>query len=927
MPPRATTTSHASMRRVFRIRRDALAGLVFALLVLAVFGQIWFASTPLPFGGPNIGAAVAAALLAVVLWVWQSAPLARSAGVGHAMAVGLQRFRPALPALVVALAMWVWVFSTYLRTGTFDPMRMGQLTAGIGTLFALLCVLSARRGRRLIAAIVIATALSALFGIGVLVVGQRFVDVWLHIANVAEKDLETIIIFGRTAGAAVHPGTLGYQLAVALVLGFAILVLGPPTRHGRLTRLADVAVFVLVTSMLVSLAVNATRSTILGVAMGVVLCVVGATTAPAPRRGVVRLLVVGPALALALFALFNPWFNLGSLFEAARPVRPNVGDIADLVAGDRALSSNDPQVLGHRFDGYKPGVTYEVRLRTIHLEGFGWRSEVHATADANGGFVLTWRHDTKFAVTGYQFRVREAKASRFQSWRWFIPALRSRGATLAVRGLAVGSAGVSFEDKAVIGVEVAGFVPARTYDVQLRAMLPAEKGPSSQAAGAADGDGRLVFTWRRVVLPNVTYQFRARQSPHEQWPAWRDCAPTLPRPPVWSGLQVGTETLGAATPGDERIGHRFAGRRPWKWYRVQVREALIDGVERPARHGEISLRSGRRSFFVLTWPAPRAPEGVAYYQFRIREAMSDWFPWRDFTASLSSRTPVPSTVPVGWSVVLDSGMSRHTLLGLPPGENQELQLRLRTAHGFGRASRIVDGAASEDGSFVLAWREARAAQVTGVQFRQRLSARNLWEPWRNLQEPFDGGRTMVDARATGVRGSKAANVAHTAQSTGGGLHVQWRLFQVKDLSARSRLPQTKVALRYALDHPFGTGVYRPDRSHVGKDYPETMSEDILRLWPHNQFLHVLVLYGIPGLGLHLLFYAFLVRAAWRAAKLVWREPRADLRFLVVAVLAAWSAYSVNSLLLPTGPFLQDWGHYFVVGLLLSLEGIIAKERQ
>ena len=322
------------MRRVPKIRQDALAGLVFALLVLAVFGQIWFASTPLPFGGPNIGAAAAAALLAVVLWVWQSAPLARSAGVRHAIAVGfLERFRPALPALAVALAMWAWVLSVYLRTGTFDSMRMGQLTTGIGTLFALLCVLSVRRGRRLIAALVIATSVSALFGFGVLVVGQRFVDVWMYIANVAETDLEAILVFGRTAGAAVHPGTLGYQLAVALVLGFATLVLGPPARHGRLTRLADAAVFVLVTSMLVSLVVNATRSTMLGVAMGVVLCVVGVTTAPAPRRGVVRLLVVGPALALALLAFLNPWLNLGDLFEEARPVRRSVGDVVDLPVG------------------------------------------------------------------------------------------------------------------------------------------------------------------------------------------------------------------------------------------------------------------------------------------------------------------------------------------------------------------------------------------------------------------------------------------------------------------------------------------------------------------------------------------------------------------------------------------------------------------
>ena len=918
-------------------RQDALAGVVFALLVLAVFGQIWFASTPLPFGGPNIIAAIAAAVLAVVLWLWQSVSLVSAAGARHAIAAGfVERFGPAVPALAVALAMWAWVLSVYLRTGTFDAMRMGQLTTGIGTLFALLCVLTARRARWLIAALVIATSTSALFGLGVLVVGKPLVDAWLQIAAVAETDLDTTFFFGRTAGAAAHPGTLGYQLAVAIVLGFSVLVFGVPVRHrhrraghGQWTRLVDVAVFLLVVFMLVALVVNASRSTMLGVVVGVVLCVVGVVTAPIPRRGVVRLLVAGPLLAGAVLALFNPWLNLGNLIEDVRPVRRGTGDIKGLAVGDAALSSGDPLVLGHRFDGYEPGVEYEISLRPTYRKGFGWRSTTIAKAGADGAILLTWRQDPADGVTGYQFRVRDVREHWTMRWQRFTPALRSQGAAPRVRELAVGSAGPTVGDEAIIGAQATGLMPARAYDVQLRAVLPAREGPPSQATGHADGEGRLVFTWRRGAWPMVAYQFRLRRPLDEQWPAWQDCVPSLPRPPVWPGLQQGVETLGVggAAFGDERLGHAFAGLRSWKWYQLRVRETLVDGVQRAPRHGELTIRPERQDYFVATWPAARTPEGVAGYQFRVREVALDWLPWRDFTPSLSGRTPVPSLLPVGWSVVQNDTVFRHTLLGLPPGLNQLVQLRLRTAHGFGRESTAVGGTVRGDGSFVLAWRESSAVPVTGVQYRRRSAAKRSWVPWESLVEPFDGGRSTVDLNTVGRRGAEALPVARTAQGVGGALRVPWRVFQAKDLSARSRLPQLAVGWRYALDHPFGTGAYRPDRSHVGEELSEVMLEEILFLWPHNQFVHVLVVYGLPGLGLHLLFYFFLTRAAWRAGKLVWRTPHAELRFLVVAVVAAWASYSVNSLLFPTGPFLQDWGHYFVVGLLLSLESIVVRERR
>ena len=907
-------------------RQDALARLVFGLLLLAVFGHIWFASTPLPFGGPNVVFAVAAAALSVVLWIWQSVPLARVAGVGHAIVAGfLARFRPAAPALLVALCMWGWVLAVYLRSDTFNLARFGQLTAGVGVLFALLCVLCARRARLLIGAVVIATSLSALFGIGVLVIGEPFLGAWLRIASVAEKDLDTILLGGRTAGLAAHPSALGYQLAVAIVFAFALLVLGAPWRHALWRRLVDAALLLLLTAMLTALLVNASRSTGLGVAVGVGLCLVGAATGSFPRRGALRLLVVGLLVTLTLTAVFNPWRNVGDWVDELHPMREGAGDIVDLASGGEALASNDPQLIGHRFEGYKPGARYDVRLRERYRMGMSWRNSLIATADADGGIVLTWRRAPHRGVVRYEFRVREIGSRRFKErFQRFAPALRSRGATLAVDGLTVGDSALAADDDAVVWTDLTDLVPAGRYDLQLRAVLPAEQGPPSQTSGPADDDGRLVFAWRRALLPQVTYQYRLRQSSNAPWSAWRQCTAFLPRLPVWPELREGSETLGMAAPGHERVGHTFAGLRPWRWYKAQVSETLADGVDRAPRHGELVVEARPASYFVFTWPAPRVPEGVAGYKFRVRDVARRWLPWRDFTPSLSNRTPVPSTLSAGWSVVEDDRLIRHTLRGLPPGTRQLAQLRARGVHGFGGESVAVEGVTGGDGSFVLAWRELPRAKITGYQYRLWWKASEQWRPWRDLVPRFDRGNTRANLTGGGHSRERTLAVARNAQGVAGALRLQPRLFDAGNFSARSRLWQVAAAWRYALDHPFGTGEYQPLPSHVGEDVSEAMLEETLREPPHNQFLHVLVLYGFPGLCLLVLFYALLTRAAWRAGKLAWRERDAQLRFLVVAVVAAWAAYSVNSFWVPTGPFLQEWDHYFVLGLLLSLESIVAK---
>ena len=909
---------------------SVLAAFASASLVATVFAHIWFASTPLPFGGPNIVLAVAASVTAVCVWIVQIASAARvHGGLGDTRRLLAARADPAMWAFGVAVLLWAWVLAVYLRTGTFNDMRMGQLTVGVGVLFAMLmCVDSPRRAKGLIAALVVATAVSALLGIAVLVIGEPFLGLWLRVATVSQTDLETILIFGRSAGGAVHPSTLGYQMAVAIPLGFAALVFGV-FRRGRWRVLTQVALFLLLTAMIATLLVNASRSTTLGVGVGLGVCAVGAVIGPAWRRRAGRLVVVAALAAAAQVALFNPWFSLGDMVAELRTVRVHAGDVDGLHAGASALSSDDPRVLGHRFEGRVPLAAYEVQLRQRYGRGYGQPSQVAVTADADGGFVVTWSQAAGRRIERHEMRLRQPgdpAQSAWSRWEVFAPALRGRGAALARHELAVGNVALESDDHAVVGVEVRDLAPGQAYVIQLRTVLP--DAPLSEAAGVSGADGRLVFRWRKVV-PMVAYECRLKPAAQAQWPAWRACVPSLPRAPVWAGLQAGSGTLGfSLAAGDERRGHQFDGFRSWKWYLAQVRETFAPGVARAARHGEVTVKPDLRGSFVLTWPAPAAPEGVAGYEFRSREiGESRWLPWRAFKPSLSSRAPVLDALSAGWSVVRAEGLVRHTLLGLPPTLEHAAQLRARTPHGVGGESATVGVLVDANRRGVLAWRLPPGdAQVTGYQFRLWWVANKRWRPWQDLTPPFAHGRTAANMLAAAGDPDQVLAAARNAQGVAGALRAQPRTLSTDDLSARSRFPQGSLALRYALDHPFGGGEYRPLRTQAADSLSTALLEEVLRQPPHNQFLHVLVLFGWPGLTLQVAFYGLLAWAAWRAGRLALRDPYRETRFLVVAVVAAWLAYSVNSLFLPNGPFVQDWGHYFVVGLILGLPRILANAR-
>ncbi len=132
-----------------------------------------------------------------------------------------------------------------------------------------------------------------------------------------------------------------------------------------------------------------------------------------------------------------------------------------------------------------------------------------------------------------------------------------------------------------------------------------------------------------------------------------------------------------------------------------------------------------------------------------------------------------------------------------------------------------------------------------------------------------------------------------------------------------------TALRYSWDHPLGTGIYRPDESHVTGNLDAGLVEEVLSAWPHNQFLSMLALFGFPGLILLILFYVLALRSLMHSLRLIVPLWNPALNFLIIGVVGALAAYSFISLFHPSGPFLEDWSHFFIIGLAFSVQRIAA----
>ena len=927
---------------------------VFGLLLAAVFAHIWLASTPLPFGGPNVLLAGLAILGAAFVGFVAPAVRASAEQRGAILAERFRDLRPIATALLVCGLVFVWAVAVSAANGHWDYLLLGKMAFGMGVFYAVfLTVDSVRRATVFALALLAAIAASALFGAFVVLFGEPFTSVWLRLAQVPDEQLR-MLLRGATSGLSRHPSTFGMQLAVAIPVALSAVAWSVLRERTRLRVLAIASCYTLFAIVGTMLLVSGSRASLVGAIAGTCVAAWLWLRLRANRRKAALILVLAPIALVALWLIFAG----AGLLATSTPA--DAGHIRGLVADPDAWRRDDTLV-GHRFAGHRPGVSYKVGLRKQYRKGQGPWTHAVALADADGGIEIAWRPDETVGFLGYQFRARPAGEREWQppalSNEYFLPSLpkpaKSSVCTADSSGtnprLTVGDL-KSIDPPATAGSQVefwnalasraipnaANMVRATVLlpsgveqTVQVRACSADGFGPASQTLASLPVGRELSLTWREAeATPPVEYQYRACELGQSTCGEWRHVWPTpLARGPAFDTIGIGGRTL---LQGPPAVGHEFRGLIEGHEYVVEIRTRRVAGFD-PAL--AVVARPDLRGKLVLVWAMPEPAANVVGHQYRLRKPWAaQWPAWRDFQPTLSSDVPVPELFAAETAPADDdSDVRRHTLTGLVPGFVYRVQLRARNNYGYGAESVAVFHAAREDGTLALRWRDAAGASpATGYQFRFWQNGTYQW--WQDLaNRDDDAGRTKaltVDVLSEGAAEQRA--FALTAHDLAGGRIALQRRLSVARLwneSAHTRMWQVLLALRYALDHPLGTAVFAPRRRHMGDETDYSTTAGLPPEEPHNQFLYILVRFGVPGLALHILFYALVAHAAARCARMAARTPTPAFRFLCASAVGACVAYFAASLLLPRGPLLHHWDHFFVIGLLFAVPAISARARR
>ena len=751
-------------------RVERLTGLIFALLLAAVFAQLWLSSAPLPWGGPNVMLAGAAVLLSLAYILLRLAAL-------NPLTAGVALFRdlrPLLPTLAVSALLTLWAFLIHRFSNNLEGVRLAQMILGVGVLLAMyLAVERASRARIIVLALIVATFVSSLFGLAVVWIGDPFLTLWLQFSSVRDIDLETILTYGRTAGLAAHAASFSYQLAAAVPLAFAAILYYTPFPPGRRATAYNLAMFLMLAVLTTALVVNGTRAAMLGALVAFALIAAPALRLPYLKR---RLAYTVPALAVWLLAFFNPTFTVGNLVgevAAATGQDGNYGlvrsrsDFDGLVVGLDGLDGrNHRPVSGHRVEGVVAGQEYAAQVRARNVHGEFWQgNQVTATGEADGTFLITWYTPEVLNLGSYQLRVKPRGDRRWQPWRDFSP--RSYGNVLPpIRVLAPGQ-DTPEEGRRVLRHGVENLLPGVDYVAQLRARS------NNQYSDAAPGvvlraspQGRLALSWREPVAAGRIsgYQYRLQQRDLGQWSAWQDVA--AGGQVNWADFANLTGSLDGLT--DTRagpvIGHFFEGVSFRYNYLAQLRPRI--GESFGAASEEVVVRPWQTGQFVLTWRASPDPT-ITGYQYRFRRfSVEEWLPWRDFTPTLSSAGPALTAVAGNRPevVAIDSRpVLRHAQEDFIPGLEYKIQLRARNQYGYGLPSNEVIVTAATDGALTLAWQQpANPAAVTGYQFRHWTPVNLRWQPWQDFapESPelgVPGGGVLVQGPESAVSSSVVAD--------------------------------------------------------------------------------------------------------------------------------------------------------------------------
>ena len=161
---------HRPVIAAHRLRySDNIPKIVFTLLLLTVFVHVWAASTK---PSAIIAALTVAATAAYVVWRRDFT---------------VEKQTRILIAFASCLLLWAALLTWINDQYPSHLMRLGQTAMGIGLLWVVrMAVVTVFRIWIVTVAIVLATFVSALVGIGILVQGEPFTSLWLWIAEVSE---------------------------------------------------------------------------------------------------------------------------------------------------------------------------------------------------------------------------------------------------------------------------------------------------------------------------------------------------------------------------------------------------------------------------------------------------------------------------------------------------------------------------------------------------------------------------------------------------------------------------------------------------------------------------------------------------------------------------------------------------------------------
>ena len=403
---------------------------LFVLLLATIAAQHWFASTPLPLGGPNVILAGVAALLALSLVALHSVRRKqRTAALSEVVAT----FRPLGRIMAVSLLLLGWALAVHLATDTLAPMRLAQMALGIGVLCAAhLCVDSTQRAAVMAMAFVAASFASAAFGLAVVFVGEPFLTLWQQISDVQPYFLQRIFWDRRLAGTTGDPKGFGYQLAVAVPLAFAALLRNPLLGGAAFRKICGLALYLMLMTMITALVIDGSPSVFFACLAG---CVIVALTSWRTSRVRRRLLVILALMALGLLAVFNPTLQAvvdrpyaGPSFVWERMRLPTLETSPDgidlaiegLRAADESLDFKlaDGQIPLIQIRRLKPGQEYRLQLRAQGLRWYGPATEIVAKARNHGGILLTWQALNAPDIIGLQYRSQAVGDKTWKPWNF-----------------------------------------------------------------------------------------------------------------------------------------------------------------------------------------------------------------------------------------------------------------------------------------------------------------------------------------------------------------------------------------------------------------------------------------------------------------------------------------------------------------------------